>query len=321
MADGSARNRAGRDPYPEVGAALRELTSRAASTPLRAREYRVLLAVVGVTASWSRLRDTVSVGQLEDATAMDRRSIRRALAELSARGLIRYTPGDSPKGERRTVSTVALPTPNDRGSTEPPVTGGPPAPGTNGDRGSSGHRPGVHETRDRGSTRPPFREVPEKSSEDARASAPATTTDDEHQDNHQPQVLDAIDAIAHVRHDLADLIRHDTDGHIAAAVRPHVDRLTPTELGDLAASIPLDGAHSPTRYLATALHNRATDLAQGRPDLRTKRLDSARSFGRSLATLLDRDDASERIAHDYGDDPEAADAALAAFDASAEVTA
>ena len=172
---------AARDSYAEVGAALRHLVGRAARGSLRAREYRVLLAVIGHTASWSRLADTVSLGQLEDATGLDRRNIRRALGELHGHGLIDYQPGDSPKGERRRVSMVALPAPPDRGSTEPPVPGVQQAPGRPNDRGSTepqtggqtGPRPGVHGAPDRGSSEPPFREVPEEVSEKPPEDAPA----------------------------------------------------------------------------------------------------------------------------------------------------
>ncbi|WP_370326364.1 hypothetical protein [Euzebya sp.] len=98
-----------RDSYAEVGAAMRTVMATAASRTLPPRQYRVLLAILHETATWSRLTDTVSQARLGQLTGIDRRDLRRALHDLADAGLISYQPGHSRRGHRRVRSIVGLP--------------------------------------------------------------------------------------------------------------------------------------------------------------------------------------------------------------------
>lgn len=80
-----------------------------ASPPLRPRTQRVLMGVVTLTSTWTRLTDRVGHDQLAAACGVtDRRALRRELRELADRGLIVYTPGSG-----RTRSVLGLPDPLD----------------------------------------------------------------------------------------------------------------------------------------------------------------------------------------------------------------
>ncbi len=113
-AEGS-NGRRPRDSYRDVGESTRAVLQAAATAepPLRPREWRVLSAVLQVTATWSRLQDRVTHEQLAPLCGLDkptdRRDLARELRSLATRGLIVYEPGVSLPGERRRPSTVGLP--------------------------------------------------------------------------------------------------------------------------------------------------------------------------------------------------------------------
>lgn len=84
-----------RAPFPEAGAALRLAASSACAAHLSTRQYRTLLAVLALTASWSRVEDDLSLGQIaqvhfgvEHTERWQRRKVREDLVALEARGII-----------------------------------------------------------------------------------------------------------------------------------------------------------------------------------------------------------------------------------------
>lgn len=176
-----------RDAYPVVGAALRKLVADAASVNLTPRQYRVILAVLHYTVSYSRLHDDVAVGQLADLTGIDRRHVRRCLSELSDLGLVVYEHGDSPKGRARYASRVGLHPDPDRGPAPAPGseerTGGQPRPSVPGQTtgGQSGHDRGPAPAQTGGRSRrrpgaspgPPPEKTPEEASEVRRRGRPS----------------------------------------------------------------------------------------------------------------------------------------------------
>jgi hypothetical protein len=93
----SARKRDGID----AAMAHREVVRRANGTDLGARDLRVLNAVISVTASWGRVGDRLSLGQVADiaygllpheAKPWQRKKTRESLAKLEAEGLIERRP-------------------------------------------------------------------------------------------------------------------------------------------------------------------------------------------------------------------------------------
>ena len=94
---------------------------------LNATELRVLLGVISLTATWSRLEDFVSLHALAneirlpgkdgaDDRQRDRR-VRAALNALARAGVVIYRPGGAGRGR---MSAVGLPDP--RGESEQPLT-------------------------------------------------------------------------------------------------------------------------------------------------------------------------------------------------------
>jgi hypothetical protein len=80
--------------YPQAGAAQRAACRRANETPdLRVSDWRVLCAVFGLTTSYSRLRDAVSVALLVVASGLSERQVRRSLARLREAGVVVHVPG------------------------------------------------------------------------------------------------------------------------------------------------------------------------------------------------------------------------------------
>jgi hypothetical protein len=184
-----------RDPYREVGIALRAACLRAASMKLMVSEHRVFNVVVAATASWSRLSDTLAVESIVEATKLDRADVRRALKRLDEVGIIAYEPGSSERGRPRITSRVGLPAGPDRGSLDPPVpvqttTGSHDPRSSPTTRGQSPRRSGGDFTGDqgvisrttRGSHDPPSEEYPRSTSRtppSARASEPEAVADED----------------------------------------------------------------------------------------------------------------------------------------------
>jgi hypothetical protein len=108
--------------YADVGEATRRAVELA-MPDLNLPEARVLLALVSKLTTWSMMEDSLAVRQLGDATGMDERAVRRAVAGLVEKGAIVRV---SAPGRR--ASTYSLPAPNpgvtnpgsdDPGSVEP----------------------------------------------------------------------------------------------------------------------------------------------------------------------------------------------------------
>lgn len=82
-----------RDGFGEVMEAQRQAISRANALRLSAGEYRVLLAVLSLVASYSRLRDRVYVAQVVTRTeGLSERYVRDCLAKLARLGIIYWEP-------------------------------------------------------------------------------------------------------------------------------------------------------------------------------------------------------------------------------------
>lgn len=211
-----------RDPYKAVGAAMRAAMDAAchAEPPLRPREWRVLAAVVSITASWSRLEDEVSHGQLQVLTGIaERRTLARELRSLAQRGIVMYEPGDSTPGGGRTLSRVGLAP----GRPIPPVD---PDPRSLLTPGQDGHRPPVDPgTRPPVGTDPPPEYVPEEDlSPHARAlmRAGASVTE-------AREIIEVIEADPEIRAPKGYLRTLQRNGDLAAMVTRHREqRPTPT---------------------------------------------------------------------------------------------
>jgi len=146
-----------RDPLSDVQAATRGVLIAAATgePPLRPRTWRVLSAVLAVTATWTKLEDEAPHGQLGNLCGLDkpsdRRNLSRELRHLAERGLIVYRPGSSVAGRQRTLSVVGLPPVSpDReslsttpGQDRPPVQKDDPRSETHTTPGRNGHGPPV----------------------------------------------------------------------------------------------------------------------------------------------------------------------------------
>lgn len=79
-----------RDPYADVGAAIRQAHERAAATAqgLTGRDWRVLSAIVALVSSYSRLVDRLTAAQVAEAAGCDARDARKSLARLRDLGII-----------------------------------------------------------------------------------------------------------------------------------------------------------------------------------------------------------------------------------------
>jgi hypothetical protein len=113
-----------RDSYANAGAAGRLAIERALAGGAPYVATRVLLVLLHEGPLWSKLEDTLARSVIERMTGMDDRSVRLGLAWLRDHGVIEWTPGASPKGGKRTLSSMRFPLP-DRGRSDPPVSGPP----------------------------------------------------------------------------------------------------------------------------------------------------------------------------------------------------
>lgn len=174
-----------RDAYRDVGAATRAAVD-AAMPHASKSDLRVLLAVVSYLTTYSKMSDTISSRQLQEATGLDKRAVSRALHSLANHGAIIYTPGASPAGGRRRAATIELPTP-DRGSKQPPVNT------TAGchDRRSKHTTTGGQNTPRQGVTYTPIREGSEKTPEEGAATTLAKTLVTTHHDE-LPTLLEQL---------------------------------------------------------------------------------------------------------------------------------
>jgi hypothetical protein len=107
---------AGRDQYAEVGRALRAALHRASSRRLSGLEHRTLLAVIALTASWSRVGDETSTRQVAallfgveraEVLGWQRRDATRGLTGLRDKGVIGYE-SSNPKGGAGARATISL---------------------------------------------------------------------------------------------------------------------------------------------------------------------------------------------------------------------
>jgi hypothetical protein len=125
--------------YRDAGEAGRQAIVRAlaAGGELNGTDLRVLLAVIQLLTTYSKIVDDISNGQLRKATGMDERRVRRSLDRLTSVGVIGRIPGDSAPGGGRRPSRITL------------------RPGVAADRGSDQtqgqNAPGVQDDADRGS--------------------------------------------------------------------------------------------------------------------------------------------------------------------------
>ncbi len=100
-----------RDPYADVGAAIRQAIDRAIASNLAGRDFRVLLAIISLVSSYSRLEEEGhSVDEIAAKAALDRRHAQRCLRRLESAGAIIFRPGCG-YGHR---STVGLPRDEER---------------------------------------------------------------------------------------------------------------------------------------------------------------------------------------------------------------
>lgn len=108
-----------RDSYATVGAALRQAIDRANRAGLSGGEQRVLLAVVALVSSYSRLRDRVYVFQIAAATGgLSERHTRTCLEKLARQGIIYW----EPRRGHGVQSIVGLPPLGESGSHAVPVS-------------------------------------------------------------------------------------------------------------------------------------------------------------------------------------------------------
>lgn len=160
-----------RDAYADVGVAIRQAHERARDAgDLTRRDWRVLSAIVALVASYSRLVDRLTVGQIAEAAGVDERNTKRALARLRDRGVIVRA-----ESRGRRPAETGLPQPGPHTATVEPgpqratvdrEPGPCAAPVTTG-------QPGPESSSNSGRPRPPTREEREESSAHARASLTA----------------------------------------------------------------------------------------------------------------------------------------------------
>jgi hypothetical protein len=103
VTQGSDGERGRRDPYAVVGAATRDVIDRAARSKLTELDYRVLLAVVHLLTTWSRIEDHLGTKQLAcivygidspaEPSGGQRRRVSRSLAKLARAGVLYTSPG------------------------------------------------------------------------------------------------------------------------------------------------------------------------------------------------------------------------------------
>ena len=82
-----------RDSYAYVGASIREAQARAIEAgDLVGRDWRVLLAVIALVASYSRTSDTITSQQIAAAAGIEVRNARRSISRLIERGIVTRDP-------------------------------------------------------------------------------------------------------------------------------------------------------------------------------------------------------------------------------------
>lgn len=92
--------KSGRVMYREAGEAQRAAVERAmkVADKLKSRDWRVLVAVLNVTSSWSRLTDTVTLEQLADTVGLTKPRVSESLNRLAREGVIGWQSNRSPQG-------------------------------------------------------------------------------------------------------------------------------------------------------------------------------------------------------------------------------
>jgi hypothetical protein len=100
--------RAGSVPFAEVGRTLRVVLGGATAARLSGTHWRVLAAVVTLTASYSKTTDRTYVAKIADLAELDAtdpklKRTKRALKHLASKGLIRYEPARK-HGDQTTIS-------------------------------------------------------------------------------------------------------------------------------------------------------------------------------------------------------------------------
>lgn len=101
----AAKQRAPRKRYSASGRAMRAACARAAvlSGDLKARDWRVLVACMVITASYSRTEDETSVGQLAQICGLSYARTSESLSRLHDAGVIVWQPTKT-----RRVSRVSI---------------------------------------------------------------------------------------------------------------------------------------------------------------------------------------------------------------------
>lgn len=89
--------------------ARRSLNRRACQAGLSGAGLRVWLTISDYTLGYCRVEDSLTHGRIAEETGLTRRSVSRALAEVSAAGLIRYQAGNGdPQQGRNAFSRIAV---------------------------------------------------------------------------------------------------------------------------------------------------------------------------------------------------------------------
>jgi hypothetical protein len=98
-----------RDSFSDVGAAVRLTVERAVAADLGVGDWRVLGAVLSLSASWSRLTVAADAPQIAELAGMSVRRTRDRLKRLAAEAVIVWTPrpGTRPDGKPRSVVGLA----------------------------------------------------------------------------------------------------------------------------------------------------------------------------------------------------------------------
>jgi hypothetical protein len=138
----SAEDRA-RAPYPLAGQALRATAAKACNARLAQSDWRVLSAVLGMTAGYSRLSDRIYVAAIAQAANVGESTARRSLRKLDGLGII----GFHHKQGSRTAplitmggATVTAQLLEQSGRLSPPSVLSSDVPGSNGSQRSTGDR-------------------------------------------------------------------------------------------------------------------------------------------------------------------------------------
>lgn len=115
---GRERGQPQRESCETVGASMRAAVVAATSNRLTDIQHRVLLAILVLTASWTKLEDTTCVAEIARLAGLnpdkngDQRSVRRALAKLVELGCIDWEPARG-RGGRSTLRLLGPTTPEE----------------------------------------------------------------------------------------------------------------------------------------------------------------------------------------------------------------